>query len=180
MMRRAYAITVDLLADKRDRPRIELEASGFERSLRALAWLLVAACFAVVARYWPDLPAEVPQHFDARGRVDAWGPRAMVLGLPVLALVMVGGLSWLCRYPHLYNFPRPITEENARRQYALANRMLVSIQALTAGMLAALAWEVCRLAVGERALLGAWFLPVTMALLFGTLGVYCVRAHRQR
>ncbi len=171
---------MDLFADKRDRPVVEVEASSLQRTMVVMAWLAVALGVALVARYWPALPAEVPQHFDARGNVDAWGPRGMVLLLPILSLVMIGGISWLMRYPHLYNYLWPITEDNARRQYELANEMLASVQAVAAWMFALLTWEVCRLAVGESKLLGMYFIPVMVLLLFGSVGLYFFRGYRER
>jgi hypothetical protein len=180
MMRTAYAMPMGLFADKRERPRLELEPSSLERTMTVMAWLAVATAVGVVLRYWPALPAEVPQHFDARGEVEASGPRWWLLGLPLLALVLVGGTSWVMRYPHLYNFLWPITAENAKRQYELANEMLATVQAVTGWMFAALAWEVCRIALGESDPVAAYSVPLLVGLLFATLGAYFVRAYRAR
>ncbi len=171
---------MDLFADKRHQPKLELESTSLQRALLVLAWMAVALNAGVIAYYWPQLPASVPQHFDASGEVDGWGPRALLALLPVLSLVLVGGITWLMRYPHLYNYLWPITEENAPRQYQLANQMLAAIEAVTAFMFAIMSWEICRIAVGETGSMMPYFLPVMMILLFGSIGVYLVYAHRAR
>ncbi len=171
---------MDLFADKRDRPVLDLEPTGLERALIVLAWMAAALSVGVVLYYWPRLPAEVPQHFNSRGEVNGWGSRGLVPFLPALSLVLVAGLTWLMRYPHLYNYLWPITEENARRQYQLANQMLAAITAVTSFMFAMLSWGICRIAVGESESMAPYLMPVMMVLLFGSIGVYFARAHRER
>ncbi len=163
-----------------DRPRLDLERTGFETSMSLLAWLGVAVHVMVVFFYWPRLPGLVPQHFNARGEVDAWGPLWVLALLPALAVVMVAGFSWLMRYLHRYNYPWLITPENARRQYELANEMLATVQAVIAWLFCLISWEVCRLAVGESALLGPFFLPLGLVPLFGSIAWYLLRAYRAR
>ena len=163
-----------------DRPRLELERTGFTTAMDVLAWLGVATHLMVVFFYWPRLPDSVPQHYDARGQVDAWGPLWMLALLPLLSLVMVAGMTWLMRYPHRYNFPWPITAENARRQYRLANDLLGIVRTVIAWLFCLISWEVCRLAVGESPLLGPLFLPLGLIPLFGSIAWYFVRAYRAR
>ncbi len=165
---------------KKDQPRLDLEPTGLERSLIVLAWLAVALNVAVVIYYWPDLPSEAPQHFNARGEVDGSGPRVLLPLLPGLSIVLVGALSWMMRYPYLYNYLWPITEENAPRQYELANQMMAAILAIISFMFAMLSWEICRIAVGESGSMAPYFVPAMLILLFGSIGIYFVHAHRAR
>jgi hypothetical protein len=163
-----------------DRPRLELESTSFELVTTVAAWAAVALHAVVVGYHWPLLPAEVPQHFDARGEVDAWGPRALLLLLPGLALLLVGGLSWMSRYPHLFNYPWPITAGNAHAQYRLAKTLVATIKTIVAWLLCLVSLEICRLALGRPALLGAYFLPLGLGPMFVLIGWYFLHAYRER
>jgi hypothetical protein len=46
------------------------------------------------------------------------------LTLPLVSIGLVVLLTVLSRFPHLYNYPWPITAENAPHQYALARLLL--------------------------------------------------------
>lgn len=163
-----------------DRPRPELEPTLAQQLLGLAAWLGVAVNALVAFYYWPQLPGEVPQHFNARGEVDAWGSRVLLLILPALSLVMVAGLAWLTRFPHLYNFPWKITEENAARQYELANDLMAAIRAATAWLFALISWEICRIGVGLPPLFGMLFLPIGLVGIFGSVIWYFIRAYQSR
>lgn len=163
-----------------ERPRLELPPDDLERTMTLLAWLGVVAHVLLVAVYWPRLPAEVPRHFDALGRVDAWGPLWVLVFLPALALVLVAALGWLRRHPHRYNYLWPITEENACRQYRLAIDLLAVMRAVIAWLLCLISLEICRLAVGRPPLLGAYFLPLGLGAMLAVIGWYVLRAHRER
>lgn len=179
-MRRHKRMPMNLLRGKKDQPRLDLEPSSLQRGLTIVAWLGVGLNVAVIAHYWPLLPEQVPQHFDLQGEVDAWGARWWLLGLPVLSVVLVAGVTVLTRFPHTYNFLWPITERNAARQYELANDLMASIQATTAWIFAMVAWDICRLAVGRPSVVGPFLAPAMVALIFGATGWYFVRAYRER
>lgn len=162
------------------RPRIELEPSSLERVLAMLTWIAVALNVLTLFYYWPQLPDRVPQHFDARGSVNAWGSPGWLLILPIMSLVLVVLFGWLTRFPHRYNFPWEITEENAERQYQLANQLMAGIRVCMAWVFASISWEVCRVAVGGQAMFSVAFVPLLMAMIFGPLVWYFVRAHQAR
>lgn len=48
---------------------------------------------------WPKLPARIPKHFGPDGQPDAWGETTLGswLFIPVLALLIVGGIGWFRR-----------------------------------------------------------------------------------
>lgn len=163
-----------------ERPRLDLEPTSLERVLNMAAWLGVGMTLLMVFSYWPELPGRVPQHFNAGGEVDAWGPRVLLLMLPSMSLVLVAGLSWLTRFPHLYNFPWPITEENARRQYRLANHLMAFIKTSIAWLFAMISWEICRLGLAKPALFGATFLPIVLVGILAPVVWYFGLAYRER
>jgi hypothetical protein len=161
------------------RPILELPRSGVERALEGASIVGLLACFGVVAWFWARLPGRVPMHFNAAGRVDGWGPKASLLAVPAVAAGIYLGLTVLGRFPHLYNYPWPITPDNAERQYRLARLLTVSLKLNVIVIFLDLTLVICRAARGQGAL-GSWFLPVAVGAVFAGLGTYIAAAYRAR
>lgn len=79
--------------------------------LRLLPWAMIAALVVFSAATYADLPAEIPRHFDAAGKVTSITPTSLVswMMVPLIALVTQAGLAWvsalLPRHPQWFNFP---------------------------------------------------------------------------
>lgn len=99
---------------------------------RVLRWVSVATPFvasAVLLLAYPSLPEVVPTHFGVTGEADAWGPRWSVLVMVAVWLLLAVGIAVLSRFPRVFNYPVPVTEENAQPLYREAERMLVWLAA---------------------------------------------------
>ena len=84
------------------------------RSSVVLGALVLLASAAV----YPWLPAEVPIHFDFRGRVDATAPKAIgAFVLPIVALSLVAAVTMLARR-------RPVAERGPLAAMALLTTAL--------------------------------------------------------
>jgi uncharacterized membrane protein len=164
----------------RDQPEIDLDRSPIEIVLMMVGAVAVTLHFMVVIYYWGELPARIPIHFDLSGQPDDWGGRGWLIALPLLAAVAWGGLSLMLRIPHRYNYPWPITPENARQQYRLARAMIAGLAASIAVLLALMTVEMCRLALGLTSLLGPQWPIVVLGLLFILLTWYFITAYRAR
>ncbi|WP_413316729.1 DUF1648 domain-containing protein [Agrococcus sp. 1P02AA] len=107
------------------RPARTYATGAVTRRLR-LAALLGSAAIAVwlVAQY-PSLPDVLPTHFGPGGEADAWGSKASVLWLAGLAVGMGALLGWLSTRPRSFNYPTPVTEQNAQGLYREGERTLV-------------------------------------------------------
>jgi hypothetical protein len=71
------------------------------------------------------LPEIVPTHFGITGDADAYGPRWNVLVLAGIWAGMQALFGLLATKPRLFNYPVPVTSENAQRLYREGERMLV-------------------------------------------------------
>ena len=126
------------------------------------------------------LPDRVPVHFGFAGRPDRWGVPAELLLMPVIGLALFGFLTFLTRIPHLYNYPWPITEENAERQYALSRRLVLILRTIIVWIFFILflrAWRVAEVGAGG---LGVWFVPAVLVSVALAMGWYLVAASRLR
>lgn len=122
------------------RPTLEIPPSALERALDGLSLLGVVIAWGVTLWSWQSLPDQIPIHFNLAGEVDGWGRRQSILNLPAVATVLPLLLWVLRRFPDAFNYPWPITLENAADQYGLARLVLASLGfAIVSMVLAALA-----------------------------------------
>jgi len=159
------------------RPRVPLRFGGFDYALEATGVLLLAL-FLIVAAGWRALPERVPIHFGVDGKADAWGSRSSSLLLPVIAVVLYGSLTALSRFPHAFNYPVPITPENAETQYRLAVRLLLALKTALIAVFFAIYLGVSATAAGVQRGLSLWFLPVALFCLVCPIGAYLFAASR--
>lgn len=149
------------------RPKLHIPRTRLEIVLEVLGLAAMAGLVVFALRAWPTLPASVPVHFAVDGEVDAWGGKGSLLALLGLCFVFYAGLSVLERFPHIYNYPVPVTVENAPRLYLLGRQLMLALKVLISVSFAALFAAVVLVAQGEWATLTAWFLPAVV----GSLGV---------
>jgi uncharacterized membrane protein len=140
--------------------------------LGVMAWTLFVA--------WPALPREVPVDFGTSGTPVAWGSKGLLLLFAGIALAVHLGLSLLRRIPHLYNYPFPITEANAERQYLLARLLVTALRTEVVGVFAYIEWQTIRVALGEAEGLGEAGVLAFVALIFATVAAYFIQASKAR
>ena len=95
--------------------------------------LLVAAALAATLVAWDHLPARVPLHWNAHGRVDGYGPRWMLLAAGPGA--MLAELAIFAALPALS--PKRFALESFTRTYL---RIMLAAVALAGYITAVLLW----------------------------------------
>jgi hypothetical protein len=94
-------------------------------TLETAGWLALMGLWAYVAATYLGLPDTIPTHFDGAGRPDAYGAKATLLALPLLASGLFAGLTLLTRYPHQLNLPGGGADPRAARRWLGVLRLLV-------------------------------------------------------
>ncbi len=142
----------------------------------------VGALFTLGITLWamPHMPDRVATHFDFFGRPDGWGPKEVLWVLPGSLLLLYVVLTIVCRFPHTFNYPVSITTENAERQYALAISAMRWLKAEFVVLLSYGAWATIQVALGQATDIGAWFVPVTLAVMLPTVAALLIRSYRAR
>ncbi len=143
------------------------------RELIAVAGLVFAA--AVVADFYSRLPERIATHFNAEGIANGLGAKSVLwvlVGVAVLLyliLTMIGGLSRVVR------LQRPLAPEREKVVLAESMEMVGWVKVVICWMFAYICLAMVRNGMGLQVGLGAWFLPVTLVVVFGTCGVYLMR-----
>jgi hypothetical protein len=143
--------------------------------LNALAAAAVAAHGLVLGMYWGRLPDRVPTHFNAAGNPDAYGSRSMLLVLLLASLGIFALLTVASALPRFLNYPARVTEENRARMEPLALDMLAWLKLAVVCLIGYIAWGTIQVAMGRMSGLSFWFLPATLAAVFGITLYYIFR-----
>jgi len=158
----------------------DLKRTSADLILEALAFLGLLLLIGVAIYYYPKLPDSVPRHFNFSGEPDGWGAKGILLGLPAIGTLIYILMTVLSRYPHIFNYPWPITEANARSQYAISRQMLTVVKLLMVGMFFYMNWSIIGTALGRQHGLGGGFMIFVTPLVPVAVGFYLFKARRAR
>lgn len=157
-----------------NRPKIKLELTPTDKLLEILGWGVLIVMWALVIFNYSTLPDTIPIHYNASGQVDGYGAKSMIWGILLIGSIMYVGMTYLNKYPHIFNFLTEITEENALRQYTTATKMLRYLKFIIVLMIGYLVFKTVRIATEEAFGLGSWLSPIFLGLLFGVMVYFIV------
>ena len=134
-------------------------------ALNALALLILLGTVIFLMVYWKRLPDQVPAHYDARGQIDDWGGKGMLILEPImmLALYVVFSVSKTLRFRSMGKEVRVPAPELMFPAFKLV-------------LLAGISYMAVCTALARP--LGVWFLPVFIGAVFLPLIVFAAIAPR--
>lgn len=154
------------------RPKLKLPYSIYETIVEIASIVAILISIGVLLKYYRLLPSIIPNHFNALGIPDRYGSKSSLFILPIITFIMYFSLTILSRFPNVYNYPKPITEENAEYQYRCGRQLIITIKTEITVCFAYIEWTSVRAALGNTNGLGLWFLPVFLIFIFGTLIIH--------
>lgn len=151
-----------------DRPKINIELTPIDWIVEVVNVCLLLLLIGLPLYYLPDLPDKIPVHFNAAGEPDRFGGKGSIwfevfLGVGIYVMMVA-----VNRFPHIFNYPVQITEQNARKQYTIATRIMRLLNLCCLLIFVYITVKSISVAVGNAVGLGAWFLP---AMTLGTIGL---------
>jgi uncharacterized membrane protein len=162
------------------RPKLAIERTPTEIAFEILSVLGLILSYYILLSSWASLPDKIPTHFGFDGAPNAWGSKMTLLLMPAIATVMFAVLTVLCRFPHTYNYPWRLTEQNAGRQYLLARMLLTAVKMEIIYLFAYIEYGTIRAAMGNADGLGSLMPSFILIALFGTVAFYFVKAWQSR
>ena len=162
------------------RPVLSLGLSPVSIAGELAAAIAILLAVLIILQFWAVLPDRIPIHFGFSGQPDAWGDKVTIWRLPAIAAILFVVFAVLSRYPHTFNYPVAITEENARRQYLLARSLLVWLKAEICWLFAFIVRQQIIVALGNAQRFSMEFVLGMIVVIFGTVGVYLLKAYLAR
>jgi len=144
------------------RPVLKVPLTTIDFTLEAIAILGIISLSLLAVVSYSSFPDRIPTHFDLKGRADDWGSRATVFLLPGISSVLYAGITILNMFPHTFNYPVKITEENAMQLYTKSTRIVRVLKVVVVLLFLFIEWQVCKSA--ENSNIPAWFLPAVLII----------------
>jgi uncharacterized membrane protein len=105
-------------------PKLDLPLSDGDRFRLRLGYLLLALLWIQPILTWSSLPDQVPIRFGWDGEPVSFAHPGTVWILPVLGVLLFLMLEGLARVPHIHNYGKRLTADNAERLYRNSSRLL--------------------------------------------------------
>lgn len=161
-----------------NRPKKELKLSNNDTLFERIGWLAFFALWILVITNYVSLPNTIPIHFNHAGQVDGYGGKEMILVLTFIATAIFIGMTILNKYPHIFNYPTEITEENALKHYTNATRLLRYVKLIIVVVFGLINLQTIRIAKGQINDLGSWFFPLTLGLILIPVFYFLIKSFR--
>ena len=159
-----------------ERPKIKLIPTTRDKLVEILGLLILIALWGYTISHFSNLPETIPTHYNAAGEADDFGGKTSIIRLPIIATLLFIGITVLNQYPHIFNYPTTITQDNALRIYTLATRMLRYLKLVFVTIFGGITFKTIQTASGESSGLGGWFLPLTAGLIFIPLIYFVIKS----
>lgn len=124
-----------------------------------LALLLGTVVFLIV--FWKNIPDSVPNHFDGAGQIDGYAGKKTLILMPVMMAVLYVVLSLV----------KTMRFRSLGKEVRVPAPPLL-FPAMKLAVLAGFAYMTVCSALGRP--LGAWYLPVFLALILGPMVVHAI------
>ncbi|KPP99608.1 MAG: protein of unknown function DUF1648 [Bacteroidetes bacterium HLUCCA01] len=161
-------------------PVIVVKKEPFDNAVERAGWLALALLIFIPAWYFGDLPDEVPRHFGPDGSPTAWSGKGFIWIMPIIGSIMFVKLFFLSRYPHIYNYPVTVTEENAPRLYLKGSRMIRVLNAVLVYVFLYITYSSIQTALGEQSGLNPAIMFAMMGTIFAIIGFYLIDSYRNK
>lgn len=158
------------------RPKLDIQKESFDYWIEGLTLVVIILLIVLPAFYYNQLPDRIPIHFDGAGNPDGYGSKSMIWLLPGIGLVLYVILFQITKYPHTFNYLKPITEQNARQQYQIASQLMRVLNLITSSIFCYITWQTIQVGLGKATGLGNLFLFVSLAVMFGAMGFYIFKS----
>lgn len=165
---------------KQRRPRIRIGRGVIDWILESMGLTALILIIAYPLMSFGELPAEIPSHFDASGEPDAYSGKWIIWLLPLVTLILYSGMSVFQNYPHVFNYPVKVTNENAEKLYRTAVRSLTVLKVLVTLFFLYITIRTILIATGKATELGEMFLYIFIGAIVVTTGIMFFRMFRAR
>lgn len=141
---------------------------------------LIIFLFIITVMEWNNAPDIIPVHYNFHGEVDRMGSKNEIFfTLPVVVILYIGFFI-LAKYPQIYNYIVKITDENREVQYNMAATLIRILNIEIVAMFTYVQLKEVNLIFYERGVLPWIFVPVSLVILIGTIGIYIYKSLKNK
>lgn len=108
----------------KDRPRHHIPLSVTDRIAEGVTAGVFLTITVIFLFRYPSVDDKVAMHYDFSGNIDRMGDKSGIFFFFGILILLYAGMTFAQRFPHSFNYLTEITEENAKRQYTTAVKMI--------------------------------------------------------
>lgn len=132
--------------------------------------IMLAGTLIYLIVCWNRIPGQIPTHYNAAGEIDGWGGKSMIWFTVIIVWVLYLGISFVERYPDLWNTGVKITRKNSEKVYRLLKYLIRTSKLIMTAVFTALV-----IFPAMEKPLPPWFTPVYLILLTGNTVFWLTR-----
>jgi len=140
--------------------KTQITKAGYILETTSALALIATWIISVVA--YNLLPDNVPIHYGMNGKADNWGSKINIFVIPFISMVLIFGISILNKFPHKFNYPVKVTDENAQKLYFKGTQAMRIIKVSVSFLFLLIEFLIC--CSTENAQLPVWFLPAILMI----------------
>ena len=129
-----------------ERPRIKIHLTKWDYIIEVFSILCIVGSILLCIMYWVTAPYIVPIHYNIHGEIDNYGSKTtlffVLLFLLVLTILTYVVFKILNKYPHIFNYPIAVTEQNAYFLYKTTTKMVRFMNLLICLLFAYSIWDI--------------------------------------
>lgn len=154
---------------------MKLKKSKYEIAVNLVCLLLLSGIIVYLLLTWKEIPDKIPGHYNALGAVDRWGNKGELLILLIIGWILYFIMTMIERFPQAWNTGITVTEGNKKRIYSIIGNMLGTMKLL---LVSVFVFLTVNSALAKE--LSAWFLPVVVILIFGSIVYFVTKLVKAR
>jgi uncharacterized membrane protein len=158
------------------RPIIRPNLTTIDNAIEWIGWLTLLGIWILTLSSYSSLAETIPMHYNGFGEPDGFGDKSHIVTLPIVASALFLMLTFLNRFPQIFNYATEITQENALYQYRNACRMIRVLKLVIAIIFGLIVFQTIQCANGSSNGLGACFLPIIVGLIFLPMFYYLTKS----
>ncbi|BAC14494.1 hypothetical protein [Oceanobacillus iheyensis HTE831] len=111
-------------------PIIKVPPTRLEVIMHILTYFGIIVMCIYIGTQYSKLPAEIPAHYNFSGEITRMDSKIVVWILPVISVLIIVPISFICKVPYMFNYPLKVTEKNAVKVYKDGRLMMASMNVL--------------------------------------------------
>ena len=153
-------------------PKLKTKQDTYDKVLEILGAASLMLIIMLPFNYYGQLPELIPSHFNALGIADSYSTKEVIFILPSIAFILYLALHTLNRYPHVFNYPKPITPQNIAQQYRAATKLIRLINTIMVLAFTFITYATILTALGLESGIPTVFQYIFLGSLLGSFVLY--------
>jgi len=147
------------------RPKIQIKLTVTDYIFEVMGLALLVLLIALPVYFYNDLPKYIPKHFNLSGQADAYGGRNLIWMLPAIGIAVYIFMTVVNRFPHVFNYPVKVTDDNVERLYTVGTKAMRIIKVTVLMLFLSLNYKIIQVALKRSNEIGELFMPLSVTAL---------------